>query len=98
MSHLSEGRGSASPYVEMIWRGRAGSAYAPTCPADSRWNLLLSTHELTGSGDTWRWTGEQTRCTAVFSDDGETQTAHHERLDEHGNWVGAMDVTLTKVE
>lgn len=31
-------------------------------------------------------------------DDGKTQTAHHERLDEHGNWVGAMDVTLTKVE
>jgi hypothetical protein len=41
MSHLSEGRVSDSPYVEMIWRGRAGSAYAPTCPADSRWNLLL---------------------------------------------------------
>ena len=58
----------------------------------------ISTHELTGSGDTWTWTGEQTRCTAVFSDRGKTQTAHHERLDEHGNWVGAMDVTLTKVE
>src|SRR5260221_12482828 len=41
MSHLFEGRVSDSPYVEMIWRGRAGSAYAPTCPADSRWNLLL---------------------------------------------------------
>jgi len=58
----------------------------------------ISTHELTGSGDTWRWSGEQTRCTAVFTNHGKTQTAHHERLDEHGNWVPAMDVTLTKVE
>src|SRR5260370_31604756 len=41
MGHLCEGRVSDSPYIEMIWRGRAGSEYAPTCPADSRWNLLL---------------------------------------------------------
>lgn len=36
-----EGRESDSPYVEMIWRGHAGSHYTPTCPADPRWNLLL---------------------------------------------------------
>lgn len=41
MSFLSEGRVSDSPYVEMIWRGRARSEYAPNCPADSRWNMLL---------------------------------------------------------
>ena len=58
----------------------------------------ISIHELTGSGDTWKWTGEQTRCTAVFTDHAKTQTAHHERLDEHGNWVPSMDVTLTRVE
>jgi hypothetical protein len=69
MGHLSEGRVSDSPYIEMIWRGRAGSEYAPTCPADSR----STSH-------------------------GKPQTAHHERLGENGNWVGAMDVTLTKVE
>ncbi len=46
MSFLSEGRVSDSPYVEMIWRGRAGSEYAPICPADSRWNMLL----LRGNG------------------------------------------------
>ena len=57
-----------------------------------------SIHELTASGDSWKWSGEQTRCTAVFTDHGKTQTAHHERLDEHGNWVPSMDVTLTKVE
>jgi hypothetical protein len=33
----------------------------------------------------------------VFTDNGKTQTAHHERLDDDGNWVPAMDVTLTKV-
>lgn len=58
----------------------------------------ISTHELTVSGDTWKWSGEQTRSTAVFTDQDKTQTAHHERLDEHGNWVPAMDVTLTRVE
>ncbi len=41
MDFLSEGRASDSPYVEMIWRGQAGSDYAPLCPADSRWNLLF---------------------------------------------------------
>ncbi len=58
----------------------------------------ISTHELTASGDTWRWRGSQTRCTAVFSDQGKTQTAHHERLDEQDNRVGAIEVTLTRVE
>ncbi len=41
MNFFSEGRASDSPYVEMIWRGRAGRDYAPICPADSRWNLLF---------------------------------------------------------
>ncbi len=41
MNAVFEGRVSTSPYIEMIWRGRAGSNYAPTCPADSRWNLLF---------------------------------------------------------
>lgn len=58
----------------------------------------VSMQEVTASGDTWKWSGEQTRCTAVFSDQGKTQTAHHERLDEQGNWIPSMDVTLTKVE
>ena len=41
MSFFFEGRVSDSPYIEGIWRGRAGSEYAPICPADSRWNMLL---------------------------------------------------------
>ena len=63
---------------------------------DSQGNI--SSQEVTASGDTWKWTGEQTRCTAVFTDQGKTQTAHHERLDAQGNWVPSMEVTLTKVE
>ena len=62
---------------------------------DSRGNV--STEELTIRGDTWTWQGEKTRCTAVFTDDGKTQTARHERLDDGGNWVPAMEVKLTKV-
>ena len=34
----------------------------------------------------------------IFTDQGKTQTAHHERLDEQGNWVPSMEVTLTKVK
>src|SRR5207247_7500010 len=41
MSFLFEGRGSDSPYIEAVWRGRAGSNYAPVCPASNRWHLLF---------------------------------------------------------
>jgi hypothetical protein len=63
---------------------------------DSQGNISM--HELTERSGMWTWQGEKTRCTAVFSDNGKTQTAHHERLDESGNWVPAMDVVLTRVE
>jgi len=62
---------------------------------DSQGNV--SVHRLAVQGDTWIWTGTTTRCRAIFTNDGMTQTAHHERLDEHGQWVPAMEVTLTKV-
>lgn len=60
----------------------------------------ISTDELTvtAQGDTWTWKGATTSCTAVFSDNGKTQTAHHVRLDADGRWVPSMEVTLTKVE
>jgi len=41
MSFLMEGRAPDSPYIASIWRGWAGSDYAPLCPADGRWNLLF---------------------------------------------------------
>src|SRR5258708_39579079 len=41
MSSLFEGRESDSPYIEAVWRGRAGSDYAPVCPASNRWHLLF---------------------------------------------------------
>lgn len=48
MNSLFEGRGSESPYVEAVWRGWAGSDYAPVCPASDRWHLLLSKTEWKG--------------------------------------------------
>lgn len=63
---------------------------------DSQGNIGID--ELTIEGDTWIWQGEKTRCTAVFTNNGKTQTAHHERLDEHGNWVPSMEVVLTKIQ
>lgn len=41
MDTIFEGRASDSPYIEMIWRGQAGSNYAPVCPAKSCWNMLF---------------------------------------------------------
>lgn len=41
MDFIMEGRASDSPYIDTIWRGRAGNNYAPTCPADGHWNLLF---------------------------------------------------------
>ena len=41
MDSFFEARGSDSPYIEAVWRGRAGSEYAPVCPASSRWHLLF---------------------------------------------------------
>ncbi len=41
MDTLFEGRRSDSPYIESVWRGQAGSNYAPICPASNRWHLLF---------------------------------------------------------
>jgi AraC-like DNA-binding protein len=41
MNTLFEERESDSPYIETVWRGRAGSDYAPICPASSHWHLLF---------------------------------------------------------
>jgi len=63
---------------------------------DSQGNI--NTDELTLQGDTWIWHGAAHRATAIFTDNGKTQTVHHERLDDSGNWVPAMEITLVKVE
>jgi hypothetical protein len=63
---------------------------------DSQGNITR--HDLTIRDRTWIWQGEHTRCTAIFSEDGRTQTAHHERTDDGSTWVPSMDVTLRKVE
>ena len=62
---------------------------------DSQGNILES--ELTVEGSNWVWKGKETGCTAIFSENGKVQTAHHARLDEHGEWVPSMEVVLTKV-
>lgn len=41
MNTFFEGRGSDSPFIEAIWRGGAGKAYAPVCPASGQWHLLF---------------------------------------------------------
>ena len=58
----------------------------------------ITTHDLMIDQNTCMWQGENTRCTAIFTENGTVQTAHHERLDENGKWVPSMEVVLTKVE
>jgi hypothetical protein len=63
---------------------------------DSHGNV--STHRLSIDGDIWRWQGESTRCTAVFSQAGRIQSALHERTDDGGaTWLPTMQVTLRKI-
>jgi hypothetical protein len=47
---------------------------------------------------TWTWQGAQARCTGVFSDDGRTLTARHERSDDGKHWTPSMTVTLRKID
>lgn len=52
---------------------------------------------LTADGDTWTWEGRTTGCTAVFTDAGNVQAAHHVRLNPAGQWVPSMEVVLRKI-
>ena len=61
---------------------------------DSQGNASEQT--LAADGDTWLWQGEEARCTGIFSDDGRTLTAHHERRAADG-WVPSMEVVLNKI-
>ncbi len=63
---------------------------------DSQGNI--NEDELTAEGNTWTWAGATHRATATFTDNGKTQVCRHERLDQNGQWVHAMDVVLVKVE
>jgi hypothetical protein len=54
--------------------------------------------ELEVDGNSWAWKYKATGCTSVFTENGKVQTAHHVRLDEHGEWVPSMEVVLTKVQ
>src|SRR5262245_3443344 len=46
----------------------------------------------------WTWLGSHTRCKGVFSDDGRTLTARHERSDDGEHWTPSMTVTLRKID
>jgi hypothetical protein len=58
----------------------------------------VSTSRLAVEGDTWTWSSERTRCTAVLSDNGKTFTAHHERLTDGATWEASMEVVLRRVD
>jgi len=46
----------------------------------------------------WSWQGTYARCTGVFTDDGKTLTARHERSDDGVHWVPSMNVVLRKID
>jgi hypothetical protein len=60
------------------------------------------TEEIRLNGNTWTWRGsdvmgaKEHRCIAVFSDDGQTIKARHEKSDDGKSWVLWIDVTLRK--
>jgi hypothetical protein len=58
-----------------------------------------TTETLTCREDgTWIWQGAHVRCTGIFTDDGRTLTARHERSDDGKHWTPSMMVTLRKID
>lgn len=74
--------------------GVDGDAYRSTF-YDSFGNVHSSRVEI--DGNTIRWLGERTRCTATITDDGMTQVARHEASADGAGWSQSMYVTLRKV-
>lgn len=56
------------------------------------------TESLIYRDGTWLWQGTRARCTGVFTDDGKTLTAHHERSEDGEHWMPSMTVTLRKID
>jgi Protein of unknown function (DUF1579) len=46
----------------------------------------------------WTWAGAHARCTGVFTDEGKTFTARHERSDDGVHWQPSMNVVLRKID
>ena len=67
MHSLFETRGSDSPYIEAVWRDRAGSNYAPICPASGHWHLLFMKRD---GKPTVSIEGPLTRSKSVTQDEG----------------------------
>jgi hypothetical protein len=59
--------------------------------------------EIRVKDNTWTWHGKDVmgakyhRCRAVFSEDGNTIEARHERSEDDKNWEVWMDIVLTKI-
>ncbi|MGA7669249.1 MAG: SRPBCC domain-containing protein [Nitrolancea sp.] len=53
--------------------------------------------DLSVAGESWTWRGHGTGCTAIFTEAGKVQTAHHVMQAENGQWVPSMEVVLTKI-
>ncbi|MDQ6910887.1 MAG: DUF1579 domain-containing protein, partial [Actinomycetota bacterium] len=62
---------------------------------DSQGNVNAS--QLTELDGAWTWSDKRARCTATFSQDSKTQTAHHESSEDGTTWIPSMDVTLRKI-
>jgi Protein of unknown function (DUF1579) len=63
---------------------------------DHTGNVITET--LTFRDGTLEWQAMHHRCKGVFTDNGRTLTAHHERLDDGKRWAPSIIVTLRKVE
>lgn len=81
--------------IEMLWYDPAAGHYRSQL-FDHQGNVVDSTLML--EGGVWTWMREGARAFATFNDDGNLQTAHHERSDDGVTWEPSMEVTLTKVE
>src|SRR5262245_26336054 len=57
-----------------------------------------TTQTLACRDNVWIWQGADARCTGVFTDEGRTLTARHERSDDGVRWVPSMNVVLRRID
>ena len=74
----------------------ASSGQFQTYFFDSQGNTSRET--LTYQDGVWTWLGSTTRCKGVFSEDGHTLIARHERSDDGEHWTAWMTVRLQKID
>jgi hypothetical protein len=83
--------------IEIVGGYDAASHTYPMRSFDSHGNFVTMQASVSDDG-VWTFAGEWERATLVIGDDGNSMSAHWERLDDRSNWIPWMDMKFARVE